>query len=73
MPVFVSVEQVTGQYNKDHLFGYITYEDAISIEWKAAYVRERNLGGIMFWELSGDTRDESTSLLSVIRRELSDN
>lgn len=50
---------------------FITYEDAISIQWKAAYVRERNLGGMMFWDLSGDARDEMASLLSVIHRELS--
>lgn len=49
---------------------FITYENANSIQWKAAYVRERSLGGMMFWDLSGDAQDEPASLLSVIHREL---
>ena len=33
---------------------WVTYDDAESIGEKAAYVRENGLGGVMFWELSGD-------------------
>jgi chitinase len=32
----------------------ITYDDPESMVLKAAYVRANHLGGIMFWELSGD-------------------
>jgi len=34
-----------------------TFDDPAVMAAKAEYVRERNLGGIMFWELSGDTPD----------------
>ncbi len=33
---------------------YITYEDAESIGYKAAYVKDSGLGGAMIWELSQD-------------------
>jgi chitinase len=40
-------------YNSaDKLF--ITYDDKRSVQEKMKYVREQNLGGIMFWELSLD-------------------
>ncbi len=35
----------------------ISYDDPESLTLKAAYIREHNLSGIMFWELSGDTDD----------------
>lgn len=34
-----------------------SYDDPQSLGLKADYVQERNLGGVMFWELSGDTAD----------------
>jgi chitinase len=34
-----------------------TFDDAIVMTHKAHYVLENDLGGIMFWELSGDTPD----------------
>lgn len=37
----------------------ITYDSPESIAVKAAYVLENGLGGIMFWELSGDTSDHT--------------
>lgn len=45
---------------------WITYDDAESIARKVAFVRERELGGIMIWELSGD----DGTLLDVIHRGL---
>ncbi len=36
---------------------FITYDDPVSIAAKARYVRERKLGGIMFWQLVGDRFD----------------
>lgn len=35
---------------------FITYDDPQSIAIKAAYVRKHRLGGMMFWELSQDSR-----------------
>ena len=34
-----------------------TFDDPAIMNEKARYVRKENLGGIMFWELSGDTPD----------------
>ena len=34
-----------------------TFDDPTIMKEKAHYVRKENLGGIMFWELSGDTPD----------------
>ena len=34
-----------------------TYEDAVSIQRKADYVRQQQLGGFMIWELGEDTTD----------------
>jgi chitinase len=42
---------------------FITYDDPQSIRVKADYVRDKGLGGMMFWELSQDRNDE---LLDVI-------
>lgn len=42
----------------------ITYDDPEALARKAEYVRERGLGGIMFWELSAD--DDAASLLTTL-------
>jgi chitinase len=34
-----------------------TYDDPISIRYKVSYAARQRLGGIMIWELSGDTTD----------------
>jgi chitinase len=34
-----------------------TFDDPIAMKEKAKYVRKNGLGGLMFWELSGDTPD----------------
>jgi chitinase len=34
-----------------------SYEDPVSLKHKTKYVRLNGLGGVMFWELSGDTPD----------------
>ena len=36
---------------------FLTFEDPASIRAKAAFARERHLGGMMIWELSGDSDD----------------
>jgi chitinase len=44
---------------------WITYDDAESLALKADLVRDRGLGGIMIWELSGD---DGTLLPTIHRR-----
>lgn len=34
-----------------------TYEDPVSIRYKVSYAASQHLGGVMIWELSGDTTD----------------
>jgi chitinase len=41
--------------SSDSLF--ITFDDTLSVKLKAAYVIDNELGGIMFWEQSQDTKD----------------
>jgi chitinase len=36
---------------------FLTFEDPVSLQAKAAYARQHKLGGMMIWELSGDTND----------------
>lgn len=46
---------------------FISYDDPESLSHKAAFVRDRNLGGMMYWEHSHDTRGV---LLDTIHRAL---
>lgn len=48
---------------KDSIF--ITYDDTVSAGLKTKYAVKNKLGGIMFWQLSQDTKDES-SLVNAI-------
>ncbi|MDT7829886.1 glycoside hydrolase family 18 protein [Pricia sp. S334] len=43
----------------------ISYDDTVSVSKKTEYVKEKGLGGIMFWELGNDTKEEG-SLLDAI-------
>ncbi len=42
----------------------ISYDDPQSMQLKGKFARDQKLGGVMFWELSGD--DEKSSLLSAL-------
>ena len=44
---------------------FITYEDAESIQHKVDYVNANGLGGIMFWEITGD---RNHTLMDVIKQ-----
>lgn len=44
---------------------FISFDDTASVKLKARYAMEQNLGGIMFWELGNDTKEEN-SLLDAI-------
>jgi len=45
-----------------------TYEDPISARYKASYASYQHLGGVMIWELSGDTTN--AELLNTVFRSL---
>ncbi|MCL5038170.1 MAG: glycosyl hydrolase family 18 protein [Chloroflexi bacterium] len=51
---------------------FVTYEDPVSLSGKIQYLKTKGLGGVMFWELSGDIKDsdDPRSLLHVIGTEL---
>ena len=46
---------------------FMSYEDTVSIRLKTEYAADKGLGGIMFWQLSDDTKEEH-SLLDAINR-----
>lgn len=46
---------------------WITYEDTVSIALKAQYIRDKNLAGAMFWELS---EDNTGTLLEALHQSL---
>jgi chitinase len=48
---------------------FISYEDTASIGVKCQYIRNHRLGGMMFWEYTGDTADHT--LLNAIHQGLS--
>jgi chitinase len=50
----------------NHVFW--TYDDPQSLKAKAEYVEDQHLGGVMFWELSGDTPDGE--LITVLHKQL---
>ncbi|HKP31215.1 MAG TPA: glycosyl hydrolase family 18 protein, partial [Chitinophagaceae bacterium] len=52
-------------YNKSTKY-FVTYDDEISIAEKTKYVINKKLGGIMFWQLTGDTY--RNGLLDAIHR-----
>ncbi|AYV82107.1 MAG: chitinase, GH18 family, partial [Homavirus sp.] len=43
-----------------------SYEDPVSATDKANYVTNNNLAGMLFWELSDDTRNGSNNILSTV-------
>ncbi|AHW60227.1 chitinase [Draconibacterium orientale] len=49
---------------------FVTFDDTVSVKLKTQYAKENNLGGIMFWQLSSDSKDEA-SLLKAIYTEAS--
>ena len=47
---------------------FITYDDPESIALKTQFVKDNKFGGIMFWELGGDTK-EAGGLLDAIYKQ----
>jgi chitinase len=64
-----SVAQAPYAYNaKKGLFA--TFDDAVSIAAKTRYAKKMGLGGIMFWELSLDTKTQGlVSVIDKVKRE----
>ncbi|MBD3615415.1 MAG: glycoside hydrolase family 18 protein [Gracilimonas sp.] len=65
--------------SKDHLIPlykqFISYDDEKSIEAKINYVREKNIGGVIIWDLSGGYQKEAPKgkkdlLLQKVKKEL---
>lgn len=50
-------------HRQDSLF--VSYDDTVSVALKTQYTMEKGLGGIMFWELGNDTKEDG-SLLDAI-------
>ncbi|TMU55605.1 glycoside hydrolase family 18 protein [Flagellimonas algicola] len=44
---------------------FISYDDTVSVRLKTEYALQKQLGGIMFWQLGNDTKD-SNSLLKAM-------
>ncbi len=44
---------------------FVSYDDTVSVALKTQYTMEKGLGGIMFWELGNDTKQDG-SLLDAI-------
>lgn len=58
-----SAAQSPYHYNPEKKL-FVTYDDSLSIALKTQYALQNNLGGIMFWQLSGDNSENG--LLEVI-------
>lgn len=59
--------QAPYMYNaKDSLM--LSYDDTVSVALKTRYAMDKGIGGIMFWELGNDTKQEG-SLLDAIYKE----
>src|SRR5205823_3423578 len=46
---------------------FVSYEDPESLRVKLRFMKQRRLGGVMFWELTGDRRHQ---LLYTLSRDL---
>ncbi|MEM6768580.1 MAG: glycoside hydrolase family 18 protein [Bacteroidota bacterium] len=59
-----SIAQAPYLYNPaDSIF--ISYDDTVSVRMKTEFVQDNGLGGIMFWQLSNDTREENNLLDAI--------
>ncbi len=46
---------------------FVSYDDTVSVALKTKYAMEKGIGGIMFWELGNDTKEDG-SLLDAIHK-----
>lgn len=71
--VGIPYRQILEMYpNQDaHLkdsIGLLYYDGMPTIQKKIEYVKDHQLGGVMFWEITQDTDDEEKSLLHLIHK-----
>src|SRR5690606_16824064 len=45
----------------------VSYDDTVSVVLKTQYAIEKGLGGIMFWELGNDTKQEGSLLDAIFK------
>lgn len=45
----------------------VSYDDTVSVALKTQYAIEKGLGGIMFWELGNDTKEEGSLLDAIFK------
>jgi len=46
---------------------FITYDDTDSLRYKADFIKQKGLGGAMFWEYSQDMKE---TLLDALNKDL---
>lgn len=51
---------------------WISYDDTMSVKIKTRYSIEKQLGGIMFWELGNDTKEENSLLDAIFEEAVGD-
>ena len=49
---------------------FISYDDTVSVRLKTHYAMEKELGGIMFWELGNDTKEKNGLLDAIYKATL---
>ncbi len=49
---------------------FVTYDDTISATLKTQAMKANGLGGMMFWELDGDSTNPSQSIVQAVKNEL---
>ncbi|MEX2564893.1 MAG: glycoside hydrolase family 18 protein [Cyclobacteriaceae bacterium] len=45
----------------------VSYDDTVSVRQKTKYAMDKGLGGIMFWELGNDTKEEGSLLDAIFK------
>jgi chitinase len=52
---------------------FVSYDDTASVKLKTRYAIDEKLGGIMFWELGNDTKDENSLVDAIYDAAIKDN
>jgi GH18 family chitinase len=65
------VQAAEGNLNADKI-GNTYYDGPVTAGKKATYAKNNGYAGVMFWELTGDTMDDETSLLEAIDNALNE-
>lgn len=71
---FMNQERVASWSYDESKREFVTYDSPEVAKIKCEYIKDRQLGGAMFWELTADNSlDESRSLLETVYNSLGDN